>query len=59
VNRLLTHKEVEQEFLEVLSRIEKILSREEYRGFVYDMQTSLGGFPTSKAERDKYIKGET
>jgi hypothetical protein len=57
-NRFLTTEEVAEDFLKVMLKDTKGMSRKEQRAYFYDLQTTLGAFPHDEAERKRYIETE-
>lgn len=58
MNRLLTPEEAAREWLDAFNELGVSLTPKERRALIYDLQTSLGGFPASEEERRKYIEKE-
>lgn len=54
-NRMLTKQEVHEIFMEQMRSACGQDVRKQ-RAYVYDLQTQMGGFPASQAERDHYIE---
>lgn len=59
MNRFMTLEEVSQEIISPLMNVIFDVSGQDMytaRGMVYDLQTSLGGFPVDIAQRRRYME---
>jgi len=60
-NRFLTRKQVDERIVRPMAKAmtqedQNDMSLEERRGYIYDLQTRLCGFPANEEERKRYIE---